>query len=106
HPIQWLCFKLGGINTHKTSVDMMNLLLMGTYYLVGGRIKFFNPHKLPISRPIIFVANHQSMYDIPPLVWHLRKHHAKFISKIELSSGLPSISFNLRHGGGANIDRK
>ena len=46
------------------------------------------------------------MYDIPPIIWFLRKHHAKFISKIELTKGIPSISYNLRNGGGANIDRK
>jgi 1-acyl-sn-glycerol-3-phosphate acyltransferase len=46
------------------------------------------------------------MYDIAPLIWHLRKYHAKFISKIELTKGIPSISFNLKYGGGANIDRK
>jgi len=46
------------------------------------------------------------MYDIPPLIWFLRKNHAKFISKIELTQGIPSISFNLKYGGGANIDRK
>src|SRR5690606_34384531 len=61
---------------------------------------------LPTNRPLIFVANHQSMYDIPPLIWFLRKYHAKFISKIELTKGIPSISFNLKYGGGANIDRK
>jgi 1-acyl-sn-glycerol-3-phosphate acyltransferase len=46
------------------------------------------------------------MYDIPSLIWFLRKHHAKFISKIELTKGIPSISINLRLGGGANINRK
>jgi 1-acyl-sn-glycerol-3-phosphate acyltransferase len=46
------------------------------------------------------------LFDIPPLIWHLRKYHAKFISKIELTKGIPSISYNLKHGGGANIDRK
>src|SRR5690606_31341995 len=61
---------------------------------------------LPTGRPLLFVANHQSMYDIPPLIFFLRKHHGKFISKIELAKGIPSISFNLRHGGAANIDRK
>src|SRR5690606_15637366 len=30
----------------------------------------------------------------------------KFISKIELTKGIPSISFNLKYGGGANINRK
>ena len=46
------------------------------------------------------------MHDITPLIWFLRKYHAKFISKIELTKNIPSISFNLKHGGGANIDRK
>jgi 1-acyl-sn-glycerol-3-phosphate acyltransferase len=36
----------------------------------------------------------------------MRKHHPKFISKIELGKGIPSVSYNLRHGGAALIDRK
>lgn len=106
HPVQWLSLKLGGQEAHKKSVDIMNLFLMSTYYVLGSSISFSNPHRLPSNRPIIFIANHQSMYDIPPLIWFLRNHHAKFISKIELTSGIPSISFNLKYGGGANIDRK
>lgn len=106
HPIQWLCLKAGGYKAHKSSVDILNFFLESTYYLVGSRIKFINDQNLPADRSIIFIANHQSMYDIPPLIWHLRKYHAKFISKIELTKGIPSISFNLKHGGGANIDRK
>ena len=39
------------------------------------------------------------------LIYFLRKYHAKFISKIELTKNIPSISFNLKYGGGANIDR-
>ncbi|MDT9702354.1 1-acyl-sn-glycerol-3-phosphate acyltransferase, partial [Streptomyces sp. P17] len=42
----------------------------------------------------------------PALIWFLRKFQPKFISKIELTKGIPSISFNLKYGGGANIDRK
>lgn len=106
HPVQWLALKSGGIKAQKKTVDIMNLFLLGTYYILGSRVKFTNKHKLPQNRPIIFIANHQSMYDIPPLIWFLRKHHAKFISKIELTKGIPSISFNLKYGGGANIDRK
>ncbi len=106
HPIQWLSLKLGGYASHKRSVDLLNYCLTATYLLIGCRITFRLRSDLPLDRPLIFVANHQSMYDIPPLIWHLRKHHAKFISKIELTKGIPSISFNLKHGGGANIDRK
>lgn len=106
HPVQWLSLKIGGYKAHKASVDIMNFLLMGTLYLIGTRIIFKNSQRLPSDRPIIFIANHQSMYEIPPLIWYLRKYHAKFISKIELTKGIPSISFNLKYGGGANIDRK
>src|SRR5690606_13899521 len=106
HPIQWICLKLGGYRAHKASVDLLNLCLMASYYLLGNQIRFTNTQNLPTDRPILFVSNHQSMYDIPPLIFFLRKHHAKFISKIELTKGIPSISFNLKHGDGANIDRK
>ncbi|HEX8377436.1 MAG TPA: lysophospholipid acyltransferase family protein [Pedobacter sp.] len=106
HPIQWISLKLGGYASHKRCVDILNFFLVSTYYTVGCNVKFNNPYNLPLNRSIIFVANHQSMYDISPLIWHLRKYHAKFISKIELTKGIPSISFNLLHGGGANIDRK
>lgn len=106
HPIQWLCLKLGGYRAHMRCVEALNLCLLCTYYVLGNTIRFINRQNLPVGRPILFVANHQSMYDIPPLIFFLRKHHGKFISKIELAKGIPSISFNLRHGGAANIDRK
>ncbi len=105
-PIQWVCYRFVGYKAHKTAVDLLNFFLMSTYYLVGSQIKFVNYQFLPTDRPIIFASNHQGMYDIPVLIWYLRKHHAKFISKIELTKGIPSISFNLKYGGGANIDRK
>lgn len=73
--------------------------------LIGTRIRFNNPHKLNKSQPHIIVCNHQSLYEIPPLIWYLRRLHPKFISKIELGRGIPSVSFNLRHGGSLLIDR-
>ena len=36
----------------------------------------------------------------------MRRHHVKFVAKKELGKGIPSISFNLKHGGSALIDRK
>jgi 1-acyl-sn-glycerol-3-phosphate acyltransferase len=106
HPIQWMCLHWGGYEAHKRSVEILNGLILHFYYLLGNTVTFINKQTLPTGRPMIFVANHQSMWDIPPMIYHLRKHHGKFISKIELASGIPSISFNLRHGGAANIDRK
>ncbi|MEZ4777494.1 MAG: lysophospholipid acyltransferase family protein [Bacteroidia bacterium] len=106
HPVQWLCLKLGGYIWHKRSVDLMNFFLMESLLFMGTRCRFNMSQPLPTDRPLIVVANHQSLYDIPPFFWYLRRHHVKFVSKIELAYGSPSISFNLRHGGSVLIDRK
>lgn len=106
HPIQWICYRFFGYNAHKDSVNVMNFFLTYCNWFLLNSVTFTNQQNLPTDRPIIFVANHQSMYDIPGLIWYLRKYQPKFISKIELTKGIPSISFNLKYGGGANIDRK
>lgn len=106
HPIQWICNNVFGYNAHKKSVSILNLILMRCTHLLGTRYSFTNPYSLPKNRPLIIVANHQSMNDIPPIIWYFRAHHPKFVSKIELGKGIPSVSYNLRHGGSALIDRK
>jgi 1-acyl-sn-glycerol-3-phosphate acyltransferase len=106
HPIQWVCFNIFGYHTHKISVDILQLFLIRCLHILGTRITFKNPYHIPTDQPIIIVANHQSMYDISPLIWYMRKHHVKFISKKELGKGIPSVSYNLRHGGSVLIDRK
>lgn len=74
--------------------------------ILGTRYTFRNPNKIPTDKPLVIVTNHQSMYDIPPIIWYMRRHHPKFVSKKELGKGIPSVSFNLRHGGSILIDRK
>ena len=106
HPIQWLCLKIGGYEPHKKSVDLFNFFLLRCLNLVGTRFTVENEYDIPVQKPIIFVSNHQGMYDIPPIIWNFRKQHPKFVSKKELGHGIPSISFNLRHGGSVLIDRK
>ncbi|WP_132704754.1 lysophospholipid acyltransferase family protein [Winogradskyella wandonensis] len=106
HPIQWFCFNVFGYKAHKVSVDWLQFFLMRCLNILGTRFSFNNPHRIEVGRPVIIVANHQSMYDIPPLIWYLRKHHVKFVSKKELGKGIPSVSYNLRHGGSVLIDRK
>lgn len=105
HPIQIICHKFFGYKTHGMSVALLNLSLMRSTHFLGTKYAFNNPHSIPTNTPVIFVLNHQSMYDIPPIIWFLRKHHPKFVSKIELGKGIPSVSYNLRHGGSALIDR-
>lgn len=84
----------------------MNWCIVKSLLILGVPVRFKNKYKLPENQTIIFASNHQSMFDIPPIIWYLRKHYPKFVSKIELGKGIPSISFNLRHGGACLIDRK
>lgn len=106
HPIQWFCLNVFGYQAHKKSVDVLQLFLIRCLNVLGTRISFHNKYNIPIDQPLIIVANHQSMYDISPIMWYMRKHHVKFISKKELGKGIPSVSYNLRHGGSVLIDRK
>jgi 1-acyl-sn-glycerol-3-phosphate acyltransferase len=106
HAIQVITLNLFGYQAHKVSVDVLNLFLLRCFNLLGTRIQFNNPFDLPTDRPLIIMANHQNTADIPPLIWHLRKHHLKFVSKKELGKGIPSVSYNLKNGGSALIDRK
>ncbi len=106
HPIQWVCFNFFGYQAHKKSVDYLNFFLTKCTNLLGTTYTFKNREVIPTNVPVIFVANHQSLYDIVGMIWYLRKHHAKFVSKKELGKGIPSVSYNLRHGGSVLIDRK
>ncbi|MDO9154564.1 MAG: lysophospholipid acyltransferase family protein [Paludibacter sp.] len=105
HPIQWLCFKIAGYQAHKRSVDSLVFFLMGTLKLLLSTTKCKNRELIPQNKPLIFVSNHQGTFDIVGMQWYFRKFHPKFVSKIELTKGVPSISYNLRNGGSVLIDR-
>lgn len=106
HPIQWICFNFFGYQAHKKSVDYLNWVLLRIGHLLGNTYKVENRELIPDGVPIIFVSNHQSLYDIAGIIWFMRKAHPKFVSKKELGKGIPSISYNLNHGGSVLIDRK
>jgi 1-acyl-sn-glycerol-3-phosphate acyltransferase len=106
HPIQWICFNFIGYQAHKKSVDYLNFCLVKCTNILGTTYSIKNKESIPKGVPIIFVANHQSLFDIVGIIWYLRRFHAKFVSKKELGKGIPSVSYNLRHGGSVLIDRK
>jgi len=106
HPVQVVCRWIGGYELRKKSVDILNFLLIYSLRIIGARVRFYGFEQLPQDRPFLIVSNHQSTFDIPPIVWGFRKRHPKFVSKKELGKGIPSISYNLRYGGSALIDRK
>lgn len=106
HPIQWIAFNWFGYSAHKKTVDVFNWTLLRCINVLGTTFHVEISDTIPRDVPLIIVSNHQSMWDISPISWYLRKYHPKFISKVELGKGIPSISFNLRNGGSILIDRK
>ncbi|MGB1448728.1 MAG: lysophospholipid acyltransferase family protein [Flavobacteriaceae bacterium] len=106
HPLQVISLRWLGLNAQKKTVDILNFFLLRCLNLLGTRISFQLSEPLPEQGTLIFASNHQSTYDIPPLIWYLRKYHPKFVAKKELGKGLPSISYHLREGGNVLIDRK
>lgn len=99
--------RVWGWPVQKVVVDVLNFFLLRCLNLLGTRIYVnFEERDLPKNRSLIFASNHQSTYDIPPLIWHLRKYSPKFVAKKELGKGFPSISFHLREGGNVLIDRR
>jgi len=103
--LQWISFNLFGYKAHKIVVDYLSLSLMRCLWILGSNVKFVNNYKIPKNKPLIIVSNHQSTQDIAPLGWYFRQFHPKYVSKKELGKGIPSISYNLRHGGSVLIER-
>lgn len=106
HPIQWVCYNVFGYEAHRWSVAILNWFLVRSTHILGTTYTIKGLDSVPKNVPLIIVSNHQSLYDIPPYIWFMRNWHPKFISKKELGKGIPSVSFNLKYGGSALIDRK
>lgn len=106
HPLQWISLNVFGPKAHDKVVAALNFFLVKSLLILGVPIRLINKHTLPEDTSLIFVSNHQSTFDIPPIGWFFRKYHPKFVAKIELGKGIPSVSYNLRHGGAALINRK
>ncbi len=106
HPIQVITRYIWGYDVRKKAVDILNYGLLYGLKILGTKITFSGLEKIPQNRPLIIVANHQATLDIPTVIIAFKKNHPKFISKVELGKGIPSISYNLRHGGSVLIDRK
>ncbi|MBO0930121.1 lysophospholipid acyltransferase family protein [Fibrella aquatilis] len=106
HMAQVVAHRLGGRAAQKKVADLLNAFITYGWRLTGSSFRFQYDAPLPTNRPLLFVANHQSLFDISPLIWFLRRQNPVFVAKIELSRGIPSISYNLRRSGAALIDRK
>jgi 1-acyl-sn-glycerol-3-phosphate acyltransferase len=103
-PLQRLA-RLFGRRPHEIVVGMLQVTLVGAFHLCGTRLRIERSPDLAKHTPYILIANHQSLFDIPILGALLFSNYPKYVSKQELARWIPSISYNLRRGGNAVIDR-
>ncbi len=94
-----------GSRPHEIVVGCLQTTLVWTLGLCGTRLQVERSGGVEPKTGYLFIANHQSMFDIPILGALLFTNYPKYVSKSELARWIPSISYNLRRGGNALIDR-
>lgn len=97
--------RLAGQRPQEIVAGALQFTLIQAIRLCGTRIRVERSAGVLPRTPYVLVANHQSMFDIPILGGLLFTNFPKYVSKKELSHWIPSISYNLRRGGNALIDR-
>ncbi len=103
-PIQRVA-RLFGQRPQEVAAACLQVALVWAFRVCGTRIAVERSALVRPRTPYLFIANHQSMFDIPILGALLFSNFPKYVSKRELASWIPSISYNLRRGGNALIDR-
>jgi 1-acyl-sn-glycerol-3-phosphate acyltransferase len=79
--------------------------LRQSFMICGTRFAIERSPGIEPRRSYIIVANHQSMLDIVILGSVFFTNFPKYVSKVSLARGFPSVSYNLRRGGHVLIDR-
>jgi len=103
-PIQRIA-RLFGRRPQEIAVGVMQRLLIYSFKLAGMSLNVDRSAKVLPGKAYIIISNHQSMLDIPIFGGLLFSNFPKYVSKKSLAKGIPSISYNLRVGGNALIDR-
>jgi 1-acyl-sn-glycerol-3-phosphate acyltransferase len=103
-PLQRLA-RLFGQRPQEIVAGALQAMLIQTFRLSGMRLEVERSPELKPKTPYIIISNHQSMFDVPIFGGLLFTNYPKYVSKRSLGSWIPSISYNLRRGGNALIDR-
>jgi 1-acyl-sn-glycerol-3-phosphate acyltransferase len=103
-PLQRIARRLG-TRAHEIVVGLLQATIVLSLRICGTRFFVERSPEVRPGTPYLLVANHQSMFDIPIIGSYLFTNYPKYVSKRELATGIPSISYNLRYGGNALIDR-
>jgi 1-acyl-sn-glycerol-3-phosphate acyltransferase len=97
--------RLFGQRPQEYVAGALQVALVLAFRLCGTRLAVERTPGFQAWTPYIVVANHQSMFDIALIGAVLFRNFPKYVSKRELGRWIPSVSYNLRRGGHALIDR-
>ena len=97
--------KLFGKRAHDYAVACMCTSLVTAFRIAGLRLSVERPPSVAPHTSYLIITNHQSMFDIALLGHLFFTNFPKFVSKRELARFIPSVSYNLRRGGNALVDR-
>lgn len=103
-PLQRIA-RLFGQRPQEIVAGALQRTLLWVFRICGTHIEVERDAAIAPWTPYLIVANHQSMFDIPIFGGLLFSNFPKYISKESLARWIPSISYNLRRGGNAIIDR-
>ncbi len=101
---QRVAYRLGD-RAYEATVGWLQATLIKVYRISGVRVTTEGIDSLEPKGGYLFVSNHQSMFDIPIFGGILREHHPRYVAKRSLSRRIPTVSYYLRMGGNALIDR-
>ncbi len=94
-----------GRRPHEYVAGALQWSLVRAFAICGTRLQIERSARVHPHTPYLIVANHQSMFDVPILGALFFTNFPKYVSKRSLAKWIPSISYNLRRGGNALIDR-
>ena len=103
-PLQRIA-RLFGQHPQELVAGALQVSLVWAFRIAGTRIRVDRSPDVREDASYLFIANHQSLFDIPIFGAVLFSNYPKYISKKELAKWIPSISYNLRRGGNSLIDR-
>lgn len=101
---QRVAYRLGS-RSYEATVGWVQATLITVFGISGVRVTTEGTESLETKGGYLFVSNHQSMFDIPIFGGTLRNHHPRYVAKRSLSRRIPTVSYYLRVGGNALIDR-
>ena len=104
-PLQRIA-RLFGPRPHEIVVGLLQKSLIAAFWLCGTRLQVERSPDVRPWTPYLVISNHQSMFDVPIFGALLFTNFPKYVAKRSLARWIPSISYNLRRGGNAIIDRR